>query len=400
MRVIARASHASVFFTHTRALRGARARASPAHRVVSASFQRHRSVFASSSSLAADASDGAEARPEMPDTIAPIADALYPRALDAVPMFFGRLNPLAATLVFYTGAMLRESRDVPIVGAQWLAFVFLPMFALMYVVRKWWYANRTVVKHEGKYAPFTFSRACRSAWLDFHLGYMLLLPAGALGGEGSSFWLLLCPLLYAVRWIGGHKGKVIRMVRRATVVIFGALALATLLTSASTTLMKAIGALRGGGLIGFVLAPAAMLMAYGFYIAPATLLPRAIIRAWTNTLDDDVEVEKLSPEDANKTPEELSKDKKKKRTSFIIGVVAFGATLATGSDIPLFILFALQLIRVDPGELMNALIDKGSPERAEFEQKVADKFSGVFKKSESDDKEKKEDARSEDADKT
>ena len=146
-----------------------------------------------------------------------------------------------------------------------------------------------------------------------------------------------------------------------------------------------------------VLAPAAMLMAYGFYVAPATLLPRAILRAWTNTLDDDVEVEKLSPEDANKTPEELAKEKKKKRTSFIIGAVAFGATIATGSDIPLFILFALQLIRVDPGELMNALIDKGSPERAEFEQKVADKFSGVFKKSESDDKEKKEDVREEDA---
>ena len=59
-------------------------------------------------------------------------------------------------------------------------------------------------------------------------------------------------------------------------------------------------------------------------------------------------------------------------------VPAFGATMATGSDAPLFILFAFQLFKVDPEELMNAVINKGSPERIEMEQKIADNFAKIL----------------------
>jgi len=321
--------------------------------------------------------EATETRPERPDTIAPLAEALYPRALDGVPTFFGRMNPLTATLLFYTGAVLRESREVPIIGAQWMLLVVLPTFGALYAARRWWYENKTSAAWEGRFRPFGFNRACRSAWLDFHLGYMLLVPAGAYGGEGSSWWLLTAPVVMALRWLGARKGKIFRTARRVTVVVFGVAALATLLMSASTTLVKALAALRGGGAVGFVLGPLAIATSYVFYIAPACLLPNAIVRAWTNTLDDDGDesaVQKTSEADASKTPEELAKEKRKKRVGLIVSFIAFGATLATGSDIPLLILFAFQLLKVDPEHLMNAVINKGSPERAEMEQAIADKF--------------------------
>ena len=45
---------------------------------------------------------------------------------------------------------------------------------------------------------------------------------------------------------------------------------------------------------------------------------------------------------------------------------------------PLLILFAFQLLKVDPEDFVNAIINKGSPERMEMEQAIADKFAGVF----------------------
>lgn len=335
---------------------------------------RHRAA-ASPGDAAARAVD--DARPELEDTIAPLGDALYPRALDAVPTFFGRLNPLTAVLLFYTGAMLRESREAPIIGLQWLLMVVLPTFGALYALRRWWYENKTAPRHEGKHRPMAFSRACRSAWLDFHVGYMLLVPAGAYGGEGSSWWVMTAPILMALRWLGGRRGKIFKTARRACVVVFGVVGLATLLLSTSTTLTKALGALRGGGAVGFILGPFAMAMAYVFYVAPACLLPRAIARAWTNTLDDDAPIAETS-EDKSKTPEQIAKEKRKKRVNLIVGFVAFGATLATGSDLPLLILFAFQLLKVDPEDFVNAIINKGSPERMEMEQAIADKFAGVF----------------------
>ena len=76
--------------------------------------------------------------------------------------------------------------------------------------------------------------------------------------------------------------------------------------------------------------------------------------------------------------EELAKEKRKKRVNLLLGLAAFGATMATGSDAPLFILFAFQLFKVDPEELMNAVINKGSPERIEMEQKIADNFAKIL----------------------
>ena len=60
---------------------------------------------------------------------------MYPRALDRVPAFFGKLNPLTGALVYYTGAVLRESAGAPVVAAQWTALVFLPALALQCFVR-------------------------------------------------------------------------------------------------------------------------------------------------------------------------------------------------------------------------------------------------------------------------
>lgn len=320
-----------------------------------------------------------------PDTIAPMSDALYPRWLDKIPTFFGRTNPFTALLLFYTGAMLRESREAPIVGAQWLLLVVLPTFGALYFARKWWYENKTKPAYDGVSQPFEFERACRSAWIDFHIGYMLLVPAGAYGGEGSSWWVMTAPVMMLARWIGGRRGKIFKRVKRVAVVTFGVVGLATLLMSASTTLVKALGALRGGGALGLALGPFAMCMSYVFYLAPASLIPRAIVRAWNGTLDDDVndraaieEAEAKAKRDAEKTPEELAKEKRRKRVNLIVGFAAFGATLATGSDLPLLILFAFQLLKVHPEELMNAVINKGSPERLEMEQALADKFAGVF----------------------
>lgn len=333
----------------------------------------------------ADVNPAERRQSSRPDTIAPMSDALYPRWLDKIPTFFGRTNPFTALLLFYTGAMLRESREAPIVGAQWLLLVVLPTFGALYFARKWWYENKTKPAYDGVSQPFEFERACRSAWIDFHIGYMLLVPAGAYGGEGSSWWVMTAPIMMLARWIGGRRGKIFKRVKRVAVVMFGVVGLATLLMSASTTLVKALGALRGGGALGLALGPFAMCMSYVFYLAPASLIPRAIVRAWNGTLDDDVndraaieEAEAKAKRDAEKTPEELAKEKRRKRVNLIVGFAAFGATLATGSDLPLLILFAFQLLKVHPEELMNAVINKGSPERLEMEQALADKFAGVF----------------------
>ena len=336
-------------------------------------------------SMTTDADDGSmtsredgHARETSRDGIARAAETLYPERLDAVPAFFGRLNPLTALLLFYTGAMLRESREVPIIAAQWMVFVVVPAFGAWCAARRWRYARAAAETGD---ARVSFVRSCRSAWVDFHVGYMLLVPAGAYGGDGSSWWVMTAPALMAARWAGARRNRACRFLRRACVVVFGLAGLVTLLMSASTTLVKALGALRGGGAIGLVLGPFAMAMSYVFYLAPACLLPRAIARAWTNTLDgdDDDAVAKDAKDDgAPKTPEELAKEKRKKRVNLLCGLAAFGATMATGSDAPLFILFAFQLFKVDPEELMNAVINKGSPERIEMEQKIADNFAKIL----------------------
>ena len=166
--------------------------------------------------------------------------------------------------------------------------------------------------------------------------------------------------LMAARW-WGETEPACRFLRRACVVVFGVAGLVTLLMSASTTLVKALGALRGEGRSDWCWDRSRWRCRTSFISRPC-LLPRAIARAWTNTLDgDDGAVAKDAKDDgAPKTPEELAKEKRKKCVNLLLGLAAFGATMATGSDAPLFILFAFQLFKVDPEELMNAVINKGS----------------------------------------
>ena len=95
-------------------------------------------------------------------SIARAAEAFYPGRLDAVPAFFGRLNPLTALLLFYTGAMLRESREVPIIAAQWMVFVVVPAFGAWCAARRWRYARAAAETGD---ARVSFVRSCRSAWV-------------------------------------------------------------------------------------------------------------------------------------------------------------------------------------------------------------------------------------------
>ena len=60
----------------------------------------------------------------------------------------------------------------------------------------------------------------------------------------------------------------------------GVASLGALLMSASGTLTQALGGLRGGGYIGYLLAPVTFALVYVFYLAPAALLPGTIARAF------------------------------------------------------------------------------------------------------------------------
>ena len=114
------------------------------------------------------------ARETSRDEIACRGGTLYPERLDRGARVFGRLNPLTALLLFYTGAMLGESREVPIIAAQWMVFVVVPAFGAWFAARRW-----RCARGETGDARASFVRSCRSAWVDFHVGYMLLVPAGA-----------------------------------------------------------------------------------------------------------------------------------------------------------------------------------------------------------------------------
>ena len=47
-------------------------------------------------------------------------------------------------------------------------------------------------------------------------------------------------------------------------------------------------------------------------------------------------------------------------------------SLVTGSDLPVFVCFFAQLLKADPGALLQVMIDKGDANRAAFDEKVAD----------------------------
>ena len=112
--------------------------------------------------------------------------------------------------------------------------------------------------------PFTFYRKNRVAWLDLHLGYALLCPAGAVGGDGASWWLLLAPVVMSLRFVG-EKVSFLKPVRRVLAVVGGVVALGSVLFSASASLTHALTSARGGGWVGWVLSPIALAVTYFVY---------------------------------------------------------------------------------------------------------------------------------------
>ena len=350
------------------------------------------------------------------DTVAPMPEWMYPRALDCVPAFFGKLNPVTGALVYYTGAVLRESTGAPLVAAQWTFLVLVPLLAAQCFLRYKAHerdARRSLLQHEAEEAewvsrraeakksawpgveddipdatgafvsrdlPFPFARANRKAWLDVHLGYALLCPAGAVGGEGASWWLLLAPFVMFCRFVG-ERFAFFKTPRRVLAVVGGAVALAAVTFSASASLTQALASLRAGGAVGVALAPFAFAATFFFYLAPAALLPGAIARAWRGEgewakdakadaarLEKEARLEKTSSSD----PAALEKERAKKRTWQVLGVLAMGVSLATGSDVPIFLCFFAQLLKADPGALLQVMIDKGDKNRAAFDVRVAD----------------------------
>lgn len=334
---------------------------------------------------AAERANAVDERVELPpDTIAPMPEWMYPRRLDSIPALFGRLNPLTGVLVYYTGAVLRECSGQPAVAAQWILFVFFPSCAALSFARKFWYES--VGKRELKRATergeppppprMEFNREQRAAWLDLHLGYAILAPAGAAGGEGASWWLLLAPFFMLTRYLCAKIGFLTQP-RRWFAVVGGAAALAALLMSASGTLTQALGGLRGGGYLGYVLAPVTFALVYAFYLAPAALLPGAIARAWRGEGYSKPRRRLANP---NPDPKASAEEARARKAWTVIGVVAMGISLATGSDVPVFLCFFAQLFKADPSKLMQVMIDKGEPARAEMDQAIADKAAGLFKR--------------------
>ena len=82
----------------------------------------------------------------------------------------------------------------------------------------------------------------------------------------------------------------------------------------------------------------------------------------------------------NPNPEATAEEARARKAWTVIGVVAMGISLATGSDVPVFLCFFAQLFKADPSKLMQVMIDKGEPARAEMDQAIADKAAGLFKR--------------------
>ena len=363
------------------------------------------------------------------DTIAPMPDWMYPRWLDVVPSFFGRLNPVTGALVYYTGAVLRESAGAPLVAAQWTFFVFLPILGAQFFWRKWrheaeaermyeeslqahalateqsetqtkealeaaWPGQEGDIESDAKSSskqlsktlalkkPFTFYRKNRVAWLDLHLGYALLCPAGAVGGDGASWWLLLAPVVMSLRFVG-EKVSFLKPVRRVLAVVGGVVALGSVLFSASASLTQALTSARGGGWVGWVLSPIALAVTYFVYLAPAALLPGAIKMAFFGQGEWLTDGKLLIDTETEKKPlttVEQETERRSQRVWQVVGFCAFAVSLATGSDVPIFICFFAQLLKKNPGQMLQIFIDKGDKNKAAFDQKIADAAGSAFSK--------------------
>ena len=159
------------------------------------------------------------------DDDAPFA---YPSRCDVVPAFIGGLNPVNSVLFYFTGAVMTQGTIQT--TAQWTVFVVFPVLFLMYLVRKWRYEGRKERRmakaaadadandgndndrnndsnnsssdcstKSANTTSMSYVRSMRGRWLDVHVCYAFLLPAGISAGEHSSYWLVLAPAFMLYR---------------------------------------------------------------------------------------------------------------------------------------------------------------------------------------------------------
>ena len=375
------------------------------------------------------------------DDDAPFA---YPSRCDVVPAFIGGLNPVNSVLFYFTGAMMTQGTIQT--TAQWTVFVVFPVLFLMYLVRKWRYEGREERRmakaaaadadgndndndrnndsntsssdsstKSANTTSMSYVRSMRGRWLDVHVCYAFLLPAGISAGEHSSYWLVLAPAFMLYRFLfreddrseerenGAAKtgmfsrfsaissflspaGRglstfvlIARRVHKYTKIVFASLALALLIVSGSATLHQSLTALNGGGMaLRVLLSPFAIGVAFLGYFAPAALLPRYISNVFSRKITaDEVNAPKapLSEEERVKLEIKKESEKKNRKWWLLIGFIAMGMSAFTGSDLPIVIAFAAQLCKANPDALLTAMAEKGG--MVEFETKIADAFDRV-----------------------
>ena len=375
------------------------------------------------------------------DDDAPFA---YPSRCDVIPAFIGGLNPVNSVLFYFTGAVMTQGTIQT--TAQWTVFVVFPVLFLMYLVRKWRYegreerrmakaaadadaddgndndrnndSNNSSSDSSTKSANTTsmsYVRSMRGRWLDVHVCYAFLLPAGISAGEHSSYWLVLAPAFMLYRFLFSEDDRsaerqngaaktgmfsrfsaissflspagrglsafvlIARRVHKYTKIVFASLALALLIVSGSATLHQSLTALNGGGMaLRVLLSPFAIGVAFLGYFAPAALLPRYISNVFSRKITaDEVNAPKAPLSEDERIKLEIKKESEKKNRKWwlLIGFIAMGMSAFTGSDLPIVIAFAAQLCKANPDALLTAMAEKGG--MVEFETKIADAFDRV-----------------------
>ena len=116
--------------------------------------------------------------------------------------------------------VLREATRAPLVALQWTFLVLIPALAAQCAIRLWvaqaMRAMRTARRGAGagrRRLLWRPPRVVLGTW-----SYALLCPAGAVGGEGASWWLLLPPAFMLFRFVG-HRFDACRRGRRAVAVV-------------------------------------------------------------------------------------------------------------------------------------------------------------------------------------
>ncbi|KAK3264566.1 hypothetical protein CYMTET_26708 [Cymbomonas tetramitiformis] len=338
---------------------------------------------------------------------------LYPWWVDIVPALTGRLNPITGILIYFSGAVLAEtiSKQVLGIAVQWFLLAVLPVHGLLMGLKFWWFRRsiRQAAKQaeaareaeagpseqkdakedvkipqsspsvqamededkesassveEGKFEPTIWRQFLvtqRPAWIDFQIATQLLLPAGMSGQEGADVYLLFVIAAMAVRFLGRRKMQFLSntsfWMRRAGTVVLGAPALLLLLGFGVKGAWGSVSALTVSGLAGLLMLPLTIGLTYLMYVAPALLLPGAVVSAWKGQLyrasPPKPKVKKVL------TPEEKAQQRKSMIMWFVAYALAMVITNVTGSDVPFVALMMLQIFKTSPDKLMQILIDKG-----------------------------------------